>query len=1817
MAEIKRTFTAGKMNKDLDERLVPNGEYRDGRNIQIRTTEDGAAGTVQDLLGSEAMGNVYSTLTTNLETHGQTRCVGVVADERRDRAYFLFAAPELNFSTFQKNVLTFWVDTIIEQDASGLFRPVVVDLWGVTETRELALSGNNLQSAPWTSLNVEDASKYRVGMNLEGFTNAGVSIFEPDTVVTKITGNTVHFNKSNTEAVTADCICLMWTHPKALGFNNKSHVTGINVVDDFLFYTTGFNEPKKINIRRCKSGTVNPQIATLPSHTKVKIDSTTGILQGVEGNVTESPYDNTGDLKSEHITVIRKSPRVAPTISMKSTATEGGTDFVIDSQVFSSNSIGDSVVINMPNGLAITDGDKVKLTCLNDSNDVASSITAQVEFTFNQGGNLTLFNILSISTDILASHTNWLVELIIEGTPLFELKFPKFGFRYKYNDGEYSSFSPWSQVAFLPGEFDYKPKKGYNLGMTNTARSIIITNLLADHRIRPDDIKCIDILYKSTDSPTVYLVRTIEKNVDPEWSTVFPNSLDDTSLSEVIINSEIIHRVIESNQSLRVWDNVPRAAKAQEMVSSRLIYGNYTQGYNLSFNVAIDQSLSYSTISSILTPEKSLKSLRTYKFGAVYGDIHGRETPVIVSGTRQESTLQSIISESSDSTIIPKSSAILSSSFSLTQRWGSSGSVNNSPDSWMDYVKYYVKETSGEYYNLVTDRWYDASDGNIWISFASSERNKVDEETYLILKNEHGSNNFVEEEGRYKIISIANEAPEFIKTESRSIGERLLDVDTNVASDIEELTTRKQFNLPYGTYGNFFSDSEFKGTLKVRIKASTPFGDVFTSFKTVTRLKRPGETEEEDGSLQIIETFGSEAILGQALVDQELYSTLKAALAGITYNFDFIDEVVKNKPEFDGRFFVKIERDLLLEQKVLKAIASSSSYSIIASHNIAYVDTSAFTNLAATGVYKDYQWFNPVPSGYSDFFNNSNNIDNHFAHINSNTTNTSIFWGNYTSQTQLKQNVIAFIDNARSSFQTDGNNEFLSENEIHKRGLAKSGDAGIDSTTFDRLYLSAFTDGGENNAFDQFKTDMQSIGTIFQFAADPNDNVAYMIVSGNDSQFLYNDYNANGNGSSFGINPTREVFYTTFKRIGTNGQLLLEGVDVNDWDPRGAVKQDGTNSFVINILEKNFSEQTFENSSSNGAVWETEPKETADLDVYYEASSCIPLKLNVNNTVEYAPIGSKVTASRFGVDGIADLEVKSVHDGIVQIINAATGADYTSLVVNDVLTFTHADGTKTRSKVKGFATASNLAQGSYVAASPIVAFKGSVLTGQLSRLYVNNEGDEDAIVDGMTVERFDGEPTNLASSTTIITTALGSYFPLSNNATATSSNITYKAFASGTTESTGYYLIDKDVFKYKVDLPWFNCYSFGNGVESDRIRDDFNSPRIGKGEKASTTFLDYKEQIRSNGLIYSGIYNANSSFNALNEFNMAEKITKDISPSYGSIQALKTRDTDITVFTEDKVLRVLANKDALFNADGSTNILSSNKVLGQATPYAGDYGISKDPESLACDQYRMYFTDKQRGAVLRLSRDGITPISNVGMKSFFRSTLPNCKSLVGSFDVINGEYNLTMKSSESIDGGLSFRSISFNESSKGWVSFKSFFPNVGVSVSGTYYTAFTNKTWKHYSDNVARNSFHGMSGNNASDIPSITLIFNEASGSVKNFKAINYEGSAGFKSTVNNSNGYSDGNFSTVDHNSTAISTEEGWSVSSITTDLTKGGIESFSQKEGKWYSNIIGSFAVSNNLVNTEVDFSDFSTQGLGIPLTVTHSSGTGATYTIIIEIE
>ena len=51
---------------------------------------------------------------------------------------------------------------------------------------------------------------------------------------------------------------------------------------------------------------------------------------------------------------------------------------------------------------------------------------------------------------------------------------------------------------------------------------------------------------------------------------------------------------------------------------------------------------------------------------------------------------------------------------------------------------------------------------------------------------------------------------------------------------------------------------------------------------------------------------------------------------------------------------------------------------------------------------------------------------------------------------------------------------------------------------------------------------------------------------------------------------------------------------------------------------------------------------------------------------------------------------------------------------------------------------------------------------------------------------------------------------------------------------------------FAYDLNWHNCYSFGNGVESTRVRDDFNKMLLAPGVRVSAEFDDYKKEERKN-----------------------------------------------------------------------------------------------------------------------------------------------------------------------------------------------------------------------------------------------------------------------------------------------------------------------------------------------------------------------------------
>ncbi len=75
MPEMKKSFQKGRMNKDLDERLVPQGEYRDALNVQVTTSDGSDVGSLQTLRGNTVLSNLGANLT----------CIGSATDEKNDK----------------------------------------------------------------------------------------------------------------------------------------------------------------------------------------------------------------------------------------------------------------------------------------------------------------------------------------------------------------------------------------------------------------------------------------------------------------------------------------------------------------------------------------------------------------------------------------------------------------------------------------------------------------------------------------------------------------------------------------------------------------------------------------------------------------------------------------------------------------------------------------------------------------------------------------------------------------------------------------------------------------------------------------------------------------------------------------------------------------------------------------------------------------------------------------------------------------------------------------------------------------------------------------------------------------------------------------------------------------------------------------------------------------------------------------------------------------------------------------------------------------------------------------------------------------------------------------------------------------------------------------------------------------------------------------------------------------------------------------------------------------------------------------------------
>jgi len=391
-------------------------------------------------------------------------------------------------------------------------------------------------------------------------------------------------------------------------------------------------------------------------------------------------------------------------------------------------------------------------------------------------------------------------------------------------------------------------------------------------------------------------------------------------------------------------------------------------------------------------------------------------------------------------------------------------------------------------------------------------------------------------------------------------------------------------------------------------------------------------------------------------------------------------------------------------------------------------------------------------------------------------------------------------------------------------------------------------------------------------------------------------------------------------------------------------------------------------------------------------------------------------------------------------------------------------------------------------------------------------------------------------------------------------------------------------------------------IEEARIRGGYNNTNIDYGVKAYLVEDNPNASFRINAMIYSGIYNSRTGINNTNVFSVGEDITKAVDPVNGSIQKLYAEDTNLLIFQEAKVSRALIDKDAIYSAEGGGTVTSSNLVIGAIQPYAGEFGISKDPESFAVYGYRKYFTDKNRNAVLRLSMDGMTEISNNGMTDYFRDQFGILDGVygkgkaIGGFDIYTKQYVLSLQQSKQTiaadpqpNPDPKSATLSFDEAVLGFPSLFSYQPDQIFSAQSNFYTFKDGKLYKHYDSTQPRNNFYGVQYDS-----SIQFVFNPSPSMSKVFKTVNYEGSNGWEVPTFNSNR----SFELRDTISPVLSYTQGIYTGDFGYTYHAG----FDRKEGKYVANLVNASPATQG----EIVFGNSMTGVKGYVATVTIKSDT-----------
>ena len=623
MAENKNSFIKSRMNKDLDDRIIPSNEYRDGQNIAVSRSEDQDVGALESILGNE--------LVFDTSTYTSAKTIGSYVDERNGFIYYFATdftatndipnALSTNFCAIYRWSPTSGNDTpTVLAQGSFLNFSTTSPMLGVSLLESLLFFTDN-RNQP-RNINVVTADLDVNNTYYKDEESITVCKFFPYEApqlidlrsISSLKPSTMS-NAENLPVIRVNSVIWATENLDVTRYRNGDLIT--NAVTFTEWNTNNANE---IGCWAYYKNNLANGVVYQKLYNSWAVKDTRGLAPFGYTIADEANYtDLNTQISSSGVASIKSTDNWTTTSSASNNST--GFDSQPSGERTATSAAVDFQEIKTKAKYWLKDG--LKYYSIADSNSTPTIETATV----NPAGTTRGYAVRVVQD---SGFKGW------SGDPVFiKDKFVRFSYRFKFDDGEYSLIAPFTQDCYIPlqeGRFvnddeDNAMRSTIIDFMQNSINNIILNIELPSLDIINDyKIEDIDIIYKESDALNYKILQTVP--ID----TVFISNLNYTNIYQYTYESTVPFKTLPSDETTRVFDKVPVRALAQEIAGNRVMYSNFVQGYNapLSLNYAAGK-IDKNAQEFEEYPQHSLKQNRNYQVGVILADKWGRQTDVILS----------------------------------------------------------------------------------------------------------------------------------------------------------------------------------------------------------------------------------------------------------------------------------------------------------------------------------------------------------------------------------------------------------------------------------------------------------------------------------------------------------------------------------------------------------------------------------------------------------------------------------------------------------------------------------------------------------------------------------------------------------------------------------------------------------------------------------------------------------------------------------------------------------------------------------------------------------------------------------------------------------------------------------------------------------------------------------------------------------------------------------------------------------------------------------------------------------------------------------